>query len=99
MAFQVNWTKRASLDLAGIAAFIAADNSDAAMREGGDILRKVDLLGQFPKIGSVYRRTRDAEYRSVLSGKFRIVYFIRPEEPVIDIVTVRHGAQDEPDLF
>lgn len=99
MAFQVNWTKRASFDLAGIGAFIATDNSDAAMREGANILRKVDLLEKFPEIGAVYRRTSDAEYRSVLSGKYRIVYCIRPEATVIDIVTIRHGAQDEPDLI
>jgi toxin ParE1/3/4 len=96
MALQVNWTKRASLDLAGIAAFIAADNSDAAMREGGDILRKVDLLEKFPKLGGVYRRTSEAEYRSVLSGKYRIIYHVRPEAPTVDIITVRHG---EPDLL
>jgi plasmid stabilization system protein ParE len=96
MAFKVNWTRRAARDLAQIAAHIAADNSAAANREGGDILHQVDLIEQFPKIGSVYRRTPDAEYRSVLSGKYRIIYFIRPAEPVVDIITIRHGAQDEP---
>lgn len=99
MAFQVNWSRRASLDLADIGAFIAADRSDAALREGGAILRKVDLHAQFPESGSVYRRTSDAEYRSVLSGKYRIIYCIRSQEPVVDIVTIRHGARDEPDFL
>jgi toxin ParE1/3/4 len=98
MAFQVNWTRRASLDLAGIQAFIAADKSDAARQEAGNILRQVDRLERFPEMGPIYRRTSEAEYRSVLSGKYRIVYFIRPDETAIDIVTIRHGAQDEPDF-
>ncbi|MBI5767373.1 MAG: type II toxin-antitoxin system RelE/ParE family toxin [Verrucomicrobia bacterium] len=98
MAHSVNWTRRASLDLAAIDAYLSAENSAAAKQEAGEILRKVDLLEQFPTMGSIFRRTGDAEYRAVLSGKYRIVYHLRPGEPVIDIITVRHGAQDEPEL-
>ncbi len=67
MAFEINWTKRASTDLAAIEVYIAADDSGAARREAGDILRKVDLLERFPELGPIYRRTPEAEYRSVLS--------------------------------
>ena len=96
MAHQVKWTQRASLDLAGIKAYIEADRSAGAGREIGDILRKVDLLEAFPEIGPIFRRVDDVEHRAVLAGKYRIIYFIRREEPCIDIVAIRHGAQDEP---
>ena len=99
MAFKVNWTKRALTDLAEIAAYIGAQRSSAAEREGGEILRKVDLLEQFPMLGPVFRRTAEAEYRELLSGKFRIFYYIRPDVPIVDIVTIRHGARDEPIAF
>jgi len=98
MAFKINWTQRASRDLAAIAVHIAAERSDAAVREAGNILRKVDLLARFPEMGPIYRRTPQAEFRSVVSGNYRIVYRIRLEEPTVDIVTVRHGARDEPEF-
>jgi len=50
-------------------------------------------------MGSPYRKTADAEYSSVLSGNYRIVYLIRSTEPVVDIVTIRHGAQNEPEIL
>ena len=96
MAHQVKWTRRASLDLAGVKAYIEADRSAAAGREIGDILRKVDLLEAFPEIGPIFRRVDDVEHRAVLSGKYRILSFIRREKPCIDIIAIRHGAQDEP---
>lgn len=98
MPFAIKWTRRASLDLSGIKAHIAQDQPAAAMREVGDILRKVDLLVEFPQLGPVFRHTGDIEYRAVFSGNYRIIYRIRREGPVIDIITVRHGAQDEPEL-
>ena len=98
MACEVIWTRRASRDLAEIETYIAADNTGAARREAGEILRKVDLLENFPRLGSFFRRTIDAEYRSVLSGKYRIVYRILPGETMVEITTVRHGAQDDPEL-
>ncbi|MEY2880309.1 MAG: hypothetical protein RLZZ15_2689 [Verrucomicrobiota bacterium] len=99
MPFRVNWTQLASSDLREIEAYIAADNVGASRREVANIIRKVDQLELFPKIGPVYRHTSDAEYRSVICGNYRIIYFIRPGESVIDITTVRHGAQDEPDYL
>jgi plasmid stabilization system protein ParE len=76
MAHQVKWTKRASLDLAGIKAYIEADRSAAAGREIGDILRKVDLLEAFPQIGPIFRLVDDIEHRAVLAGKYRIIYIL-----------------------
>ena len=98
MSHKIRWTRRASTDLAAIEAYIAADRTGASQREVGDIIRKVDLLENFPKLGSVFRRTPEAVYHSVLSGKYRIVYHLRAHEDVIDITTIRHGAQDEPEL-
>ncbi len=98
MSFEIKWSRRASLDLAELKAFIAADNPPAADGEVRSIILKVDLLAQFPLLGAVYRRTNFEEYRAVISGNYRIVYRIRPEGPMLDIVTIKHGAQDEPDL-
>lgn len=99
MAFKVNWTNRALTDLAEIAAYIGAQRSSAAEREGAEILRKVDMLEQFPMLEPVYRQTVEAEYRELLSGKFRVFYYIRPDSPIIDIVAIRHGARAEPISF
>lgn len=98
MSFEIKWSRRASLDLADLNAYIAADNPTAADGEVRALILKVDLLGQFPLLGQVYRKTKLEEFRSVISGNYRIVYRIRPDGPFLDIVTIRHGAQDDPDL-
>jgi plasmid stabilization system protein ParE len=98
MPFQVGWSRRASLDLAGIEVFIASDDPAAARREIAGILAKIDRLAAFPKLGAVYRVVLGREYRSLLSGNYRIVYPIRSDLSSVDIVTIRHGAQDEPGL-
>ncbi len=99
MAFQINWTARALKDLADIAVYIAAQNSAAAEREGAKIILKVEQLAAFPRLGPVYRRTADAEYREILSGKYRIFYYLRPAPETVDIITVHHGARHEPASF
>jgi len=98
MSFEIKWSRRASLDLAGLKAYIATDNPPAADTEVRAIILKVDLLGQFPLLGPVYRTANLHEFRSVLSGNYRIVYRVRPDGPFLDIVTIRRGAQDDPDL-
>jgi plasmid stabilization system protein ParE len=98
MAFQVNWTERALADLAEIASYIAADRPNAAEREGGEIIRRADFLVQFPQLGPIYRVTENAEYRSVVSGNYRIIYYIKPDAPIVDITAIWHCARDIPDL-
>jgi plasmid stabilization system protein ParE len=98
MAHEIKWTRRASLDLAEIQSYISERRSDAAIREAGNILRKVDLLAAFPLMGSTYRRTARREYRSVVCGNYRIVYHVDGAERAVYIATVWHGAQDHPDL-
>jgi len=99
MAFQINWTTRALKDLADIAIYIADQNSAAAEREGAKIIRKVEQLAAFPRLGPVYRRTEDAEYREILSEKYRIFYYIRPDTETVDITAIHHGARNEPTSF
>lgn len=98
MFFEIKWSRRASLDLAGLKAYITADNPAAADGEVRAIIFKVDLIGQFPLLGPVYRKVKLEEFRSVLSGNYPIVYRVRSDEPFLDIVTIRHGAQDKTDL-
>jgi len=98
MAFRVNWTERALADLAEIVAYIAADRPAASEREGAEIIRRADSLIEFPRLGPVYRRTEDAEYRSIISGSYRIIYYFRSDDAV-DIVTVRHMARDLPEFL
>jgi plasmid stabilization system protein ParE len=98
MAPQINWSQRASRDLANIEAYIAGDDPGAAQREAANIITKADLLASFPQLGTVYRRVLGREYRSLVSGQYRIVYLIRRDLTSVDIVTIRHGAQDEPEL-
>lgn len=98
MAHQIKWSRQASLDLADIQRYIAAEREDAAIREAGNILRKVDQLAEFPRLGAFYRRTSRREYRSAVTGNYRVVYTVDSAQNAVYIAAVRHGARNETEL-
>jgi plasmid stabilization system protein ParE len=53
---------------------------------------------EFPRLGPVYRRTENAEYRSIVSGSYRIIYYFKSDHDV-DIVTIRHTSCDLPEFL
>lgn len=98
MAFRVNWTERALADLSELVDYISLDRPAAAEREGGEIIRRGDFLLEYPRLGAVYRQTSDADYRSIVCGSYRIIYYIKPDGEAVDIVTIRHTSRDLPEL-
>ena len=98
MAFALKWTQRASGQLDEIERYIATDNPAAAQREVLRIIDRAEILTRFPEIGPVFLRAPEAEYRQLIVGKYLVLYVIKPAIERIDIVTVWHGARDEPEL-
>lgn len=87
---KVVWSSRARNSVERYAAYIAADNAEAAERWVVGVFDAVRNLGAFPESGRVVPEVREPLIREVLYVSHRIIYRIRRN---IQIVSVRHQRQ------
>lgn len=93
---RVRWTRRATNALTAIRSHIATDNPEAARALWVRVRSFVDTkLTDHPMMGRPGRVEGTRE--SVVHRNYLIVY--RVTEDAIDIVAVRHAAQEWPDQF
>jgi plasmid stabilization system protein ParE len=98
MAFKIVWSQEARDDLRDIVTFIAEHNRPVAESFGLRLIKKVDLLAQFPHLGRVVPEEEDKNVREVILAPYRIIYCVIEEHNVIAIIRVWHGARGEPDI-
>jgi toxin ParE1/3/4 len=85
---KVRWSRRALSDVAGIYAYIAADNPDAAARAADRLFAGGESLAQFPQLG---RPGRFAGRRELALDHYVLTYAVRRGE--VHILAVEHGAR------
>ena len=98
MDFQVVWTEIAFAGLEAIVRHVAEDDPAAAEKLRLELLESVKILERFPFIGPVYERDRKGRTREILCRPYRIFYRVREAEKRVEILTVWHGARQEPKL-
>ena len=96
MDYKIDWTLRSRDDLRNIASYIARNNPVAALKWGDDIFKRVDTLQQFPELGRIVPERGQRDLREIIVGNFRIIYRVRHERKVVEILRVWHGARGEP---
>jgi toxin ParE1/3/4 len=90
----IRWTEHASVDVVGIARWIAAEDSAAAERVADAIFAAVTRLEEFPLSGRA-GRVPDTRELVVHGLPYLIVY--RVETPSVAILRVLHGAMQWPE--
>jgi toxin ParE1/3/4 len=90
---QVAWTLEAERWLRDIYDYIAADSTSAATSTVSGIVKKAQILSQFPELGFRYDTGDDRSVRVLLYGHYRIVYLTKTDGN-IDILGVFHAALD-----
>ena len=98
MEYEVIWSRRARRDMNAIHDHIAQDNSDAAERVCAAIYTRVELLRSAPRLAQRYECDVQAEVRQTVTGKYRIFFVIDDDRRRIEVLTVWHGARQEPEL-
>ena len=96
MEYQIRLTPEALADLEAIQDYIRADNAAAAERFGASLLRHVEMLWDFPRLGVPLRRRRS--YRKLLHSPIRIYYRIHETAKMIEVLHFWHGARRGPKL-
>jgi toxin ParE1/3/4 len=92
---KVALTEAAEADLADIYAYYAERSGPAADRVLGTILRAINGLGLFPRLGKPGEVPETRE-RIVTRYPYRIVYHINEAEQIVEIWRVVHSAQRWP---
>jgi addiction module RelE/StbE family toxin len=90
---RLNWTQKAKKDLKHISDFIAIDSKFFAIITIKEILKKVEILENFPKIGRTIPEINNTIFREIFYKNYRIMYKIVSDNQ-IDILAVVHGARN-----
>jgi toxin ParE1/3/4 len=96
--FEISWTESASADLESIVDHLARISPDVAEKTADAILSHIEVLRTFPRIGPRYAKDPQGQVREVLCGKYRIFYRLNEPRKEVQILTVWHGAREEPRL-
>ena len=89
---QINWTVRAQEDIKSIAHYISQDSIYYAEKQIERFYSSVEVLYEHPLVGKPIIEYNMPQLRQILSGKYRIIYFVVNEER-IDIITIHHSAR------
>jgi toxin ParE1/3/4 len=96
MDFKLIWSDGALADVDRLCAYIAKQNATAAYDVARGIFAHVKILSSFPLIGPTYPRGARGPLREIVFRNYRIFYDVDEEVRRVDILHVRHAAQDEP---
>jgi plasmid stabilization system protein ParE len=94
VAYKILFTEDALTDLENILDYIRTDNEAAAEAFGAALLDHVDLLQDFPWIGTPVRKR--PHVRKPLHSPIRIYYRIQEDMALIEILHFWHGARRDP---
>ena len=91
-------SRRAEEELREIWRYIAADRPDAADRLLLRIDDKIDVLKDFPKIGTLREDIRPG-FRVLVEGYYLLLYEYDEANDEVELVSVIDGRRDMSDMF
>ncbi len=98
MDYKVIWDDAAIAELGESIRYIAGIIRLQPEKRGETILKKVGLLGSFPRLGKIFLRLNRDDVREFPVPPYRLIYHIKDAELSVRIMNVWHGVRQEPDL-
>ena len=96
MGYEVIFAPKATARLEAIVRYIAEDNPEAAERFGAELVRRAELLSDFPELGTLFRKRRNV--RRLWCKPYFIYYRLVPAKRVVEIMDYWHSARRDPAL-
>jgi len=88
---EIEWSPLAIERVLELAEYIALDKPDVAIEWATDIFDSTEKLKDHPKLGRVVPEIRDEDYRELLEGNYRIIYWLGKSK--VSVLTVCHGKR------
>jgi addiction module RelE/StbE family toxin len=88
---QISWTKRSIQDLKSIDDYISLDSTFYAARFISKLIKRVDILIEFPESGRMVPEKNTPEIRELIEGNYRIFYRLRKGE--VTILRIHNAAR------
>ena len=98
MAYTLTWSPTARFDLWDILSYISEFDPEAASRFGQSVFDAVERLADFPESGRIVPEFQDVDLREIICKPCRIVYRLRKNENLVEIVRVWHAARGIPEV-
>lgn len=98
MDYRIIWSPEALTHLEQLVRFVSKDNPTAAAKLGDAIIEKVLFLSNFPRLGKIFREVGLETLREISVPPYRIFYEINDAGRRIEILSIWHGAREEPEL-
>jgi toxin ParE1/3/4 len=98
MAYELIWAPSARLDLKELASYIAESRPNTAARFVTQVFHAVERLADFPESGRVVPEFDDPHIREIVRRPCRVIYRVKSQGQVVEIVRVWHAARGIPQL-
>jgi toxin ParE1/3/4 len=92
---EIQWSPLAIERVIELAEYIALDKPDVAIEWANKIFDSTEKLQNHPKIGRVVPEINEEDYRELIEGNYRIIYWLGSCEK-ISVLTVCHGRKRFP---
>ena len=98
MACQIIWSPVSRDDLHDLVRAIAADSPTRAENFAYRLMQQTDKLQDFPEIGRQVPEQNDPDIREVIVAPYRVIYRVRSQKHLVEIVRVWHSARGTPEI-
>jgi addiction module RelE/StbE family toxin len=91
MAYRVNWSPRALMDVEELANFIEKDSLFYAQAVVTRIVRSTAKLADFPLVGRIVPEFNQPDFRELFVYSYRVIYQVKNE--TVTVVAIIHGKR------
>jgi len=88
---EIEWSPLAIERVIELAEYIALDKPNVAIEWASDIFDSTQKLEEYPKLGRIVPEINDEEYRELIEGNYRVIYWLGTSK--ISVLTVCHGRK------
>jgi len=97
LPYRIEWRPKAREDLRGIVRYIGKDNPIGALSFGQELRNKTVPLAQHPELGRAGRPGLPDYVRTLVVHRHYILFYrVLDEARIVEILRVRHTAQQTP---
>ncbi len=98
MDYKVIWSPRGLSCLEELVRYIAKHNPFAARGTGEALLKQIQMLGRFPRMGHVFTKLNREDVRETIVRPYRVIYHVDDQRQCVNIITIWHGARQDPEI-